>query len=234
MYYIRDFDELQQGILNINQTGLGITLYNNNISLMQINYTDIQNGYGDIEFYNPKLLKELKGVRDVYVLNKFFVLVDYDLEGAFKHFNFNYSDIKKDDLEAVQEYANSMAPIDPNDIAGLLQMDVYSLADMLEIQPDDIYNHNYTIIEMFVVINEPPIMEALTVIKKRCDGNNKKIVKLLVDKYKTKVEAIIEEEKNQEVKRDLRVVFGDLMDEFYKDVDGNHNLIKLISEVPVW
>ncbi len=29
MYYIWDFDELQQGILNINQTGLGITLYNN-------------------------------------------------------------------------------------------------------------------------------------------------------------------------------------------------------------
>ncbi len=237
MFYIRDFEELKQGMLNINVTSLGVCYYKNNLSLINLFYNDnpeASGSLGDVEFVNNKFAKSLKGVKDVYLLSKFFVVVDYNLENSFKHFSFNYSDLNKEDMRGLQEYVNNLQLIDPNDIADLLQMDLYSLCEILEINPEDVYNHSYTIIEMFVVINEPPIMEALSIIKHRCDGNNKKIVKLLVDKYKSKVDDIIQEEKEQPMKRDLRVVFSDIMNEFYKDVEGNHNLIKLIAEVPVW
>ncbi len=235
MFYIKNFEELKQGILNINQTGLGVAFYQNNLSLVNLMYDEnSSSGLGNVEFLNPKFIKAIKGAKDIYLLNKFFVLVDYNLEDAFKHFSFNYSDVNKEDIKTIQDYANQCPPVDINEIAGLLQTDPYMLCQTLEIAPEDIYNHYYTVLEMFVVIDEPPIMEALSVIKHRCEGNNKKIVKLLVDKYKTKVEAIIKEEKQQSQKRDLKVVFADLMDEFYKDVEGNHNLVKLISEVPVW
>ncbi len=236
MFYIKNLEELKQGILNINQTGLGVCYYENNLSLVNLYYNDnpdASGSLGNVEFANQKFLKTLKGAKDIYLLNKFFVIVDYNLEDAFKHFSFNYSDLNKEDMKMLQDYVNTLQPIDPNEIANLLQMDIYSLCATLELQPEDIYNHSFTVIEMFVVINEPPIMEALSVIKHRCEGNNKKIVKLLVDKYKSKVEAVIKEEKQQPMKRDLRIVFSEIMNEFYKDVEGNHGLVKLISEVPV-
>lgn len=80
MFYLRDYNELIQGILNINQTSIGISLYHNQLSLMNIYYSNPDNGIGDVEFSHPKFYKAVKGAKDIYVLHKYFVIVDYDLE----------------------------------------------------------------------------------------------------------------------------------------------------------
>lgn len=134
----------------------------------------------------------------------------------------------------MKAFVNQLQPVDYYDIVNLLQTDPYQLAQTLEITEEAIYEHQYCVVELFNVIDAPPILEALNTIKNRCDGNNKKIVKLLVNKYKSKVLEIIKEEKRQETKRDLSIVFSDLMQEFYQDVQGNHALVQLIAEVPVW